>query len=231
MVYHSRCVARGITRALLIGDLPFLSYQASIEQAILSAGRLLKEGGIQAVKLEGGVPMAPTIARLVELDVPVMGHVGLTPQSVHRMGGFRVQGRERSGEHAGTWERIIKDAQAVEAAGAFALVIEGVPAELAREITEMVAIPTIGIGAGPSCDGQIIVLQDLLGLGLGKAPKFVKEFASLRESVADACERYQNEVRSGAFPGKEHEYSSELKKGGVTRVDTSSRPGAKRRVQ
>ena len=202
VIYHCRCVTRGVKRALVVGDMPFMSYQASIEQALVSAGRMLKEGGVAAVKLEGGVAMQDTIRRLVEVDIPVVGHVGLTPQSFHRMGGYRVQGRSLESK-----DRIMEDALAVEAAGAFALVLEGIPHELAKEITERLSIPTIGIGAGSACDGQILVSYDLLGLGLGTVPTFVKKYAKLAEAVQAATEQYVKEVKVGAFPGLQHSFA------------------------
>jgi 3-methyl-2-oxobutanoate hydroxymethyltransferase len=207
VIYHSRCVTRAARRALVVGDLPFLSYQVSIERAIESAGRLLKEGGVSAVKLEGGLAMSETIRRIVELDIPVMGHVGLTPQSFHRMGGHKVQGRQSgSSEIAGTRERVLEDALAVERAGAFACVLEGIPADLGREITAALAIPTIGIGAGADCDGQILVSTDLLGMSTEPSPKFVKRYAELAETITSAVATYAAEVRDGAFPGDEHSF-------------------------
>lgn len=203
MIYHCRCVSEAVEYALVVGDLPFLSYQSSIEKAVESAGLLLKEGGVAAVKLEGGVPMRSTIERLVDLDIPVMGHVGLTPQSYHRMGGHKLQGRSgRKG--AGSRERVIEDALAVADAGAFALVIEGVPDEVAQEITERVSIPTIGIGAGVGCDGQILVLHDALGMIPDFSPRFVKRYCQLAEVINSAVDCYCAEVRSGEFPGSEH---------------------------
>lgn len=201
MVYHTRCVARGVSRALVVADLPFLSYQISMERAIESAGRLLKEGGASAVKLEGGVAVAATIRRLVELDIPVMGHVGMTPQSVHRMGGFKQQGRghrEGGAFTPGTYEQILEDALAVEAAGAFSVVLEGVPTELAAEITAKISIPTIGIAAGAVCDGEVLVSYDLLGLSYDLCPSFVKETAGLGEKVVEAVKRYAERVSGGA---------------------------------
>lgn len=206
MIYHCRCVTRGVQRALVVGDMPFLSYQVSIEQGVLTAGRLLKEGGVAAVKLEGGIAVAALIERLSEIDIPVMGHVGLTPQSFHRMGGHKVQGKQRNkGDRLkpGTRERIIEDALAVERAGAFCVVLEGIPADLAGELRTRLQIPTIGIGAGPSCDGQIMVSYDLLGLTPEPRPSFVKDFAGLGPIVRDAVERYADEVRDGRFPSKE----------------------------
>jgi 3-methyl-2-oxobutanoate hydroxymethyltransferase len=207
MIYHVRMVARARQRALVVGDLPFLTYQVSIEQALGNAGRLIKEGGAEAVKLEGGITMADTIRRLVDIDIPVMGHIGLTPQSVHRMGGHRVQGR-RSGHGPGCRERLLEDAAAVEQAGAFAMVLEGIPVELAHEITQRAAIPTIGIGAGPACDGQVLVMHDLLGLSESFVPRFAKPYANLWRDSAAAATSYIREVRERAFPAPEHCYGA-----------------------
>src|SRR5213593_1226914 len=194
MVYHTRMVARGARRALVVGDLPFGAYQTSPERALESAVRLVKEGGAQAVKLEGGLPMARTIEAIAAIDVPVMGHVGLTPQSVHRMGGHRVQGR-RHGHGAG--ERVLDDARAVQEAGAFAVVLECIPLDLAAEITAELKIPTIGIGAGAHCDGQVLVL---LGLSTDWTPRFAKRYAELGQEVVRAAETYVREVKEGTFP-------------------------------
>lgn len=207
MVYHTRMVSRGRRRALVVADMPFLSYQVSVADAVANAGRFIKEGGAEAVKLEGGVHVADTVRRLCDIDVPVMGHIGLTPQSVHRMGGHKVQGR-RSGNAAGGRERLLEDAQALEEAGAFAIVVEGVPADLGREITESLSIPTIGIGAGPACDGQVLVMHDLLGLEERIAPKFVKRYADLGSAATEAFASYVAEVRSGAFPTASHSFSA-----------------------
>ncbi len=201
VIYHTRCVARGVSRSLVIGDMPFGSYQISPEDAVRSAIRLIKEGGAHAVKLEGGVNMQETIARIVSAEIPVMGHVGLTPQSVHRMGGFRVQGRGDEGR-----TRVLKDALAVQEAGAFAVVLEGVPGDLAKEITEKLEIPTIGIGAGVNCDGQVLVMHDLLGLNDGWAPSFVKQYANLGALASQAARLFSDEVSNSKFPGKEHTY-------------------------
>ncbi|MDQ3036391.1 MAG: 3-methyl-2-oxobutanoate hydroxymethyltransferase [Myxococcota bacterium] len=207
MIYHCRAVSRGARRALVVGDMPFMSYQVSVEDALRNAGRFLAEGGAHAVKVEGGEAMAPTIARLVAVGIPVMAHVGLTPQSVHAMGGFKVQGR---GEEEG--ERVLGDARAVEAAGAFAVVLEGIPSELAARITAALRVPTIGIGAGPQCDGQVLVSYDLLGLTPDLKPKFVKRYAELFEAGREAASRYVDEVRGGAFPGAEHSFGAAAKK-------------------
>jgi 3-methyl-2-oxobutanoate hydroxymethyltransferase len=202
MIYHTRSVRRGAKSALVVADMPFLSYQTSISDALKNAGRLVKEGLAEAVKLEGGRRSMEAIRAIVEMDVPVMGHVGLTPQSVHRMGGYRVQGK---GEAA---DAVFDDARAVEEAGAFAIVLEGIPAGLAADITAELKIPTIGIGAGPHCDGQVLVLNDMLGLSLdSKKPKFVREYASLGRVITEAVTNYMKDVREGRFPGDDESYS------------------------
>ena len=192
MVYHAEMVARGATRALVVADLPFGSYQASREQAIISAGRFLKETQCQAVKLEGGLKVAPTIRALVDADIPVMAHVGLTPQSVRRLGGFKVQRDE---------DQILADAHAVAEAGAFSVVLECIPSEIAARVTAELAIPTIGIGAGVRCDGQVLVTPDLLGLFDGFRPKFVRRYADLGEQIRQAAASYVSDVATGHFPG------------------------------
>src|SRR5579872_815177 len=197
MVYHTRLVARGVRRSLLVADMPFLSYQVSPEQAVANAGRLIKEGGAHAVKLEGGARSAAAIAAITAADIPLVGHIGLTPQSVRRLGGFKVQ-RDA--------DKLLEDALAIEAAGAFALVVECVPADLAAQITAAVKVPTIGIGAGPHCDGQVLVTPDLLGLFDDLRPRFVKHYADLGQSVRKAVESYCREVREGAFPGPEQSF-------------------------
>jgi len=207
MIYHSRMVARARRRALLVCDLPFLSYQVSPIDAVANAGRLIKEGAAEAVKLEGGVVMADTIRAIASVDIPVMGHIGLTPQSVHRMGGHKVQGQRR-GERPGQRERVIEDALAVEEAGAFAVVLEGIPLDLAAEITARLAIPTIGIGAGPHCDGQILVLHDVLGLCDRFSPKFAKRYSELWHAAGDAIGAYAREVRARTFPTDAHSFHS-----------------------
>lgn len=203
MIYHVRLVTRARTRALVVGDMPFLTYQAGICDAIANAGRLLKEGGAEAVKLEGGVNVARVVKAIVNVDIPVMGHIGLTPQSVHRMGGYKVQGK-KAGRQPGARERLLEDAEAVTNAGAFAVVLEGVPLDLAAEITEMLSIPTIGIGAGPHCDGQILVMHDLLGMSGAFTPKFVKRYADLEQVISGAVQTYISDVRGQAFPQDEH---------------------------
>ncbi len=201
MVYHGACVARGIERAMLIVDMPFLSYQQSREQAIVNAGRLMSEGGAHVVKLEGGESMAETVRFLTERGIPVCGHVGLTPQSVHQFGGHRVQGR---GSDAA--ERIRRDAKALADAGASLIVLEAMPAELAARITAEVPIPTIGIGAGVDCDGQVLVLYDMLGLYPRRPPKFAKDFLAETGTPEAAVQRYIAEVKARRFPGPEHTF-------------------------
>jgi len=212
VIYHCRAVARGTQRAHIVGDMPFLSWQVSPEQALANAGRFLSEGGAHSIKLEGGVDAAPTIARIVQAGIPVMAHVGLTPQSVHAMGGFKLQGKT---EEAAA--RVLADAKAVAEAGAYALVLEGIPTDLAKRITDEVEIPTIGIGAGPHCDGQVLVCYDLLGLTPELKPKFVKRYAEFFEEGVAAARRYRDEVRAGAFPDEEHSFGN---------VKTSEAPAA-----
>jgi 3-methyl-2-oxobutanoate hydroxymethyltransferase len=201
MIYHAAAVRRGSRRALVFVDLPFLTYQISIPEAIRNAGQVLQETGAHGVKLEGGSHMAETVAALVDRGIPVMGHLGLTPQSVHALGGYRVQGREEKGA-----ERMQQDAKALEAAGACAIVLELIPAPLAARISKSLTIPTIGIGAGPGCDGQVLVLHDMLGLNEQFAPKFLKHYAELGESVREAVRSFAAEVREGKYPGKEHSF-------------------------
>jgi len=201
MIYHTRSVRRGATRALVVCDMPFLTYQVSREEAIRHCGRVLAETGCHAVKLEGGRPIAETVRALVDAGIPVMGHLGLTPQSVHALGGYRVQGRE-----AGAADRLLSDAEALEAAGAFAIVLELVPAPLASRITKAVGIPTIGIGAGPACDGQVLVLHDMLGLNDRFDAKFIKRYAALAQDVREAVKLFGAEVREGRYPGPEHSF-------------------------
>ena len=201
MLYHTRSVRRGAERAMVICDMPFLSYQVSKEEAIRNCGRVMAETGCHGVKLEGGRPMAETVRALVDRGIPVMGHLGLTPQSVHALGGYRVQGRDRD-----TAERLAHDAKALEEAGAFAIVLELIPAPLASQITKSVAIPTIGIGAGPACDGQVLVVHDMLGLNDRFAAKFVKRYATLAEDVREAARLFAAEVREGRYPGPEHSF-------------------------
>jgi 3-methyl-2-oxobutanoate hydroxymethyltransferase len=201
MIYHTTSVRRGSERALVICDMPFLTYQVSREEAIRNCGRVLAETGCHGVKLEGGQPIAETTRALVNAGIPVMGHLGLTPQSVHVLGGYRVQGRDEAAA-----ARLTQDAKALEEAGAFAIVLELIPAPLASRITKSLAIPTIGIGAGPACDGQVLVLHDLLGLNDRFNAKFVKRYATLAHDVREAVELFAAEVREGRYPGPEHSF-------------------------
>lgn len=201
MIYHTKMVSRAVKNGLVVGDMPFLSYQTGRKETIANAGRFLKEGGAAAVKLEGGASVCNRIEALTKYDIPVMAHIGLTPQSVHRMGGYKVQGRDER-----TAYQLLADAKSVESAGAFSLVLEGVPVSLAKEITQSVQIPTIGIGAGPYCDGQILVLHDLLGLCAGPHPKFVRRYAEMASLSRTAVTRYRKDVQSGKFPSLEEGY-------------------------
>ena len=201
MIHHGAAVARGAKNALVVVDMPFMSYEATVEEAVRNAGRLMKEGRAGAVKLEGGVRVAEQIRAIVKAGIPVMGHIGLTPQSINVFGGFKVQGKSEEAARA-----LLADAKAVEEAGAFAVVIEAVPAALAQMITDAVSIPTIGIGAGAGCDGQILVYQDMLGMFSDFTPKFVKRYANVGEVMREAFANYAAEVASGAFPTEEHTY-------------------------
>ncbi len=203
MIYHCRAVARGLRRAHLVGDLPFMSYQVSPAQAVESSGKLMKEGSCESVKLEGGVEVAEHVHRIVRAGIPVVGHVGLTPQSVHALGGFKVQGRS-----AGQADKLLSDARALEEAGAFALVLEAIPPDLAEEVTREIGIPTIGIGAGAGCDGQVLVCTDLLGMVRGHTPRFAKRFTELGDAIVGAVQTYVTEVQAGTFPGPEHAYKA-----------------------
>lgn len=194
MLHHTAAVVRGVERALVVGDMPFLTYQVSIEQALTNAGRFLKEAGAHAVKLEGGVQMAPTVKRLVDVGIPVMGHIGLTPQSVHAMGGYKMQGKT---EEAAA--KLVEDAVALEEAGAFSVVLECIPSAVAETISKRLTIPTIGIGAGPHCDGQVQVIHDILGLAGDFVPKHAKRYADVGAVIADAVARYVAEVREQRF--------------------------------
>lgn len=199
IIHHTRAVVRGTQRALVVADLPFLTYQVSEQEALRNAGRLIQEGGAQAVKLEGGRSVAPTVQRIVEAGIPVMGHLGLTPQSIHRFGGYRVQGKTRRSAQA-----LLDDARALERAGVFAIVLELVPAELARLITSEVGVPTIGIGAGPYCDGQVQVINDILGLDPEFQPRHARRYAPLGEQIQQIVRRYVAEVQEGLFPEDAH---------------------------
>lgn len=201
MIYHASAVRRASRRALVFVDLPFLTYQISIPEAIRNAGRVLQETGAHGVKLEGGAPMADTVRALVDRGIPVVGHLGLTPQSVHALGGYRVQGRETEAA-----ERLLDDAGKLESAGACAVVLELIPAPLAERISTALTIPTIGIGAGPHCDGQVLVLHDMLGLNEQFTPRFLKHYAKLGQAVREAVRAYASEVRDGTYPGKEHSF-------------------------
>jgi 3-methyl-2-oxobutanoate hydroxymethyltransferase len=201
MLHHTRAVTRARPKALVIGDLPFMSYQVSVEQAVLNAGRLVQEAGADAVKLEGGERVAEAVRRIVEIGIPVMGHLGLTPQSVLAMGGYKVQGR---GE--GDQERILRESRLLESAGCFAIVLEGIPAKLGAEVSRALTIPTIGIGAGPSCDGQVLVTHDLLGFYLGHTPKFVRRYAELAKTVRESFERFIDDVKQHRFPSERESY-------------------------
>ena len=201
MLHHSRAVARARPRALVVGDMPFGTFQASADDAVRNAVRFVQEGGAEAVKLEGGQAVASAAASILAAGIPVMGHIGLTPQSVHALGGYRVQGRTSEAE-----SQLLRDAASLEAAGVFAVVLEGIPLKLGRRITEALRVPTIGIGAGPYCDGQVLVLHDLLGFFDGFAPKFAKAYADLNTVIVEAVERFRADVEAGAFPDREHSY-------------------------
>ncbi|MCK8600974.1 3-methyl-2-oxobutanoate hydroxymethyltransferase [Desulfoferrobacter suflitae] len=206
MIHHTKAVSRAVQRALVIGDMPFLSYQASIEQAVLNAGRFLKEAHAQAVKLEGGTRVLPQVSAMVAAGIPVQGHLGLTPQSAAQLGGFKVQGKT-----AEAAKILIEDAQELAAAGCFSIVLEAIPAAIAARITEAVPVPTIGIGAGRECDGQVLVIHDVLGLFDRFVPKFVKQYARLSATIEEALTCYRQEVETGAFPGPEHTFTFDAK--------------------
>ena len=201
MIYHTKMVARAVKNAIVIGDMPFMSYQASVEDAVRNAGRFLKEGGAAAIKIEGGAEIAEKIRAMTRSDIPVMAHIGLTPQSIHRMGGYKVQGKTKSAAR-----KLIEEAKAVENAGAFSIVLEGIPMALAREITKTLSIPSMGIGAGPYCDGQVLVLHDLLGLFDRFVPKFIKRYAYLKAEAVAAVEAYIKEVVEGDFPSEDQSF-------------------------
>jgi 3-methyl-2-oxobutanoate hydroxymethyltransferase len=201
MLYHTEIVARAAQRAMVVGDMPFMSYQVNAEQALINAGRFMKEARAHAVKLEGGRRMVPTIKKIVSAGIPVMGHIGLTPQSVHKFGGFKLQGR--TPEDA---QRILDSAKALEDAGCFALVLEKIPQQLAQRVTASLSIPTIGIGAGPHCDGQVLVIHDMLGVFEKFRPRFVKVYAEIGQMMRQACKQYVEEVKADIFPTEEHSY-------------------------
>jgi 3-methyl-2-oxobutanoate hydroxymethyltransferase len=204
MIHHTCAVSRGVQRAMVVADMPFMSYQVSVEQAMMNAGRLIKEAGAHAVKLEGGSQVAEAVKRTVSAGIPVMGHLGFTPQSVYKFGGFRRQGKTVADADA-----IFADARALEAAGVFSIVLELVPAELAKRITESISVPTIGIGAGPYCDGQVLVTNDLLGLDPDREPRHARKYADLAEIMSTAFRSYIEDVSSGAFPAPEHSFGAD----------------------
>lgn len=214
IAYHCRAVVRGARRAHVVGDMPFMSYQASYEQGVTNAGRLMKEGNCHSVKLEGGAVHAELVHRLVAAGIPVMGHIGLTPQSYHQLGGFKVQGRDVGGR-----ERLLSDARTLEEAGAYALVLEAIPMDIAREITESLSIPTIGIGAGVHCDGQVLVSYDALGMDETFKPRFVRRYETLGSKIKEAIGQYVAEVRSGAFPSATESFSVAENKATPTNMD------------
>ena len=203
MIYHTRAVKKGVKRALVVSDMPFMSYQVSVEQALTNAGRLIQDGGASAVKLEGGTLMADRVRVIDRAGIPVMGHIGLTPQYVHQLGGYKVQGKNYLDS-----QKIKQDARDLQSAGIFALVLEGIPSQLAEEITAELKTPTIGIGAGAKCDGQILVLNDMLGLNQGFVPKFVKQYAQMADSLKNAVAEFIQEVKTESFPSQEHIYQS-----------------------
>lgn len=202
MIHHTKAVARATRNAMVVGDMPFLSYHVSREEAVRNAGRFLQEAGAHSVKLEGGVERVDTIKAILDAQIPVMGHIGLTPQSVHQFGGFKVQGKDLE-----TARKLVEDARALDRAGVFAIVLECVPSELARRITEEISVPTIGIGAGPHCDGQVLVINDMLGMFGGHIPKFVKKYVNLQPLIMGALQAYKQEVMEGAFPAAEHGFA------------------------
>ena len=201
MVYHTQAVCSAVKRALVIADMPFLSYQTSISDAILNAGRFLKEGGAEGVKIEGGLEMVETIKKIIEVGIPVMGHIGLIPQSIHKFGGYSVQGKDEKKR-----KYLLQSAQKLEEVGCFSIVLESIPKELGKEISESIRTPTIGIGAGPDCDGQILVVNDILGLFEEFKPKFVRKYAELGKEIRKACRKYLEDVKSGEFPSDEESY-------------------------
>lgn len=201
MIHHTQAVVRGTKYALVVGDMPFMSYQASEAEGLMNAGRFLKEGGCAAIKLEGGSEVCPLVKKMVTAGIPVMGHIGLTPQSVNQFGGFKVQGKDVAAA-----QKLLDDAKALEAAGAFSIVLECVPAALAAKVSEMISIPTIGIGAGNGCDGQVLVCNDLLGVSNGFTPKFVKKYRDLHQEIVGAVSEYISDVRDRSFPAPEHTF-------------------------
>jgi 3-methyl-2-oxobutanoate hydroxymethyltransferase len=201
MIYHTKIVSRAVNNSMVIGDLPFMSYQVSVEEGVRNAGRFLKEAGASAVKLEGGAEVAEHIRAMTRSDIPVMAHIGLTPQSIHRMGGYKVQGKTEESAN-----RLLEEAHIAENAGAFSLLLEAIPMDLARKITEELTIPTIGIGAGPSCDGQVLVLHDVIGLFERFLPKFAKRYTNLKDEALLAIRTYREEIENGIFPSEEQSF-------------------------
>ena len=202
MIHHTKAVVRASSNSMVVADMPFLSYHISTQEAVRNAGRLIQEAGAQAVKLEGGIERSATVKAIVDAQIPVVGHIGLTPQSVNQLGGYKVQGKDLDGA-----QKLIEAARAMEEAGAFSIVLECVPTLLAKKITEQVSIPTIGIGAGPYCDGQVLVINDILGMYKGHIPKFVKKFANLEPLIMEALQSYKQEVEEGVFPAPEHGFT------------------------
>ncbi len=201
MIYHTKMVTRAVNHAMVIGDMPFMSYQTGVNDAVRNAGRFLKEGGAAAVKMEGGAEVADHIRAMTKSDIPVMAHIGLTPQSIHRMGGYKVQGKTEEAA-----KKLLEEARIVEEAGAFSLLLEAIPMELSKQISKELTIPTIGIGGGPHCDGQILVLHDVIGLFERFVPKFVKKYASLKDDALKAVQSYKEEVENGSFPSKDQSF-------------------------
>lgn len=202
MIYHTSCVVRGVERALVIADLPFMSYQVTAKEALISAGRMMKEAGAHAVKLEGGTSISSTVKRIVDAGIPVMGHLGLTPQSIYKFGTYKVRAKEE--EEA---SQLLEDAKALEEAGVFSIVLEKIPAKLAKKVTDSVSVPTIGIGAGPHCDGQVLVIHDMLGLNKDFSPRFLRRYEDLHGKMTDAVTHYIQDVKSGDFPNEDEQYS------------------------
>lgn len=201
MIYHTACVVRGVERALIIADLPFMSYQVTPKEALISAGRMMKEAGAHGVKLEGGKPIVETVRKIVDAGIPVMGHLGLTPQSIYKFGTYKVRAKEEQEA-----EELLEDAKRLEEAGCFSIVLEKIPAELARKVTESLSIPTIGIGAGAACDGQVLVLHDMLGLNKEFKPRFLRRYADLDRTITDSVKDYISDIKEGDFPGEDEQY-------------------------
>lgn len=201
MIYHTSCVVRAVERALVIADLPFMAYQVTAKEALINAGRMMKEAGAHAVKLEGGKSISNTVKRIVDAGIPVMGHLGLTPQSIYKFGTYKVRAKEDQEA-----EQLIKDAKKLEEAGVFSIVLEKIPSSLAKKVTEAVSVPTIGIGAGPNCDGQVLVLHDMLGLNKDFSPRFLRRYEDLHTSMTDAVNRYISDVKTGSFPNENEQY-------------------------